>query len=72
MEVETAALVRAAEDVLSLTRVLKEAWLFGRLNTVGTSKVEKEAEEYAIDVAERLQRLAGEGEAMEMSSRAKG
>ena len=55
--------VRAAEDVLSLTRLLKEAWLFGKLNTVGTSKVEKEAEEHAIDVAERLRRLAGEGEA---------
>ncbi|KAI9782318.1 MAG: hypothetical protein M1816_001931 [Peltula sp. TS41687] len=35
MEVETAALVRAAEDLLSLTRALKEAWLFGRLNTIG-------------------------------------
>lgn len=51
-----------------MTRVLKEAWLFGKLNTVGTSKVEKEAEEYAIDVAERLRRLAGEGGVMEKSS----
>ena len=60
--------VRAAEDVLSLTRVLKEAWLFGKLNTVGTSKVEKEAEEYAIDVAERLRRLTGEGDVKETLS----
>ena len=46
--------------MLSLTRILKEAWLFGKLNTVGTSEAEKKAEEYAIDVAERLRRLAKE------------
>lgn len=46
--------------MLSLTRILKEAWLFGRLNTMGTSKAEKEAEEYAIDVAERLRKLVGD------------
>ncbi|KAI9803275.1 MAG: hypothetical protein M1825_002066 [Sarcosagium campestre] len=38
MEVETAALVRAAEDLLSLTRSMKEAWLFGRLQTVADRK----------------------------------
>lgn len=52
--------IRAAEDILSLTRVLKEAWLFGKLNTVGASEAEKKAEEYAIDVAERLRRLTQE------------
>lgn len=52
--------IRAAEDVLSLTRVLKEAWLFGKLNTIGASEAEKKAEEYAIDVAERLRRFTQE------------
>ncbi|KAL8954797.1 MAG: hypothetical protein Q9193_007079, partial [Seirophora villosa] len=33
LDVETAGLIRAAEDVLSLTRVLKEMWLFGKLQT---------------------------------------
>jgi len=47
--------------VLSLTRILKEAWLFGKLNTVGASEAEKKAEEYAIDVAERLKRLTEGG-----------
>lgn len=49
---------RAAEDILSLIRELKQAWFDGQLQTVGTSQSEKEAEKYAIDVAERLKRLA--------------
>ena len=27
--------VRAAEDILSLTRSMKETWLFGKLDTLG-------------------------------------
>lgn len=34
IEVETAALVRAVEDLLTLTRLLKETWLFGKLDTL--------------------------------------
>ncbi|KAL8783929.1 MAG: hypothetical protein Q9213_004259 [Squamulea squamosa] len=47
MEVETAALIRAAEDILSLTRTMKEMWLFGKLETVGTNEAEKSAEKSA-------------------------
>lgn len=55
MEVETAALIRAAEDVLSLTRVMKECWLFGKLQTVGsTNETEERAEREARAVAEKL------------------
>ncbi|KAL9630155.1 MAG: hypothetical protein Q9164_006561 [Protoblastenia rupestris] len=61
MGVETAALVRAAEDILSLTRVLKEAWLFGKLQTVGTSEAEKRTEIAAGNVAEALTRLSAAG-----------
>jgi len=46
--------------VLSLTRILKEAWLFGKLNTIGASEAEKKGGEYAIDVAARLKRLTQE------------
>ncbi|MCJ1316735.1 hypothetical protein MMC15_002056 [Xylographa vitiligo] len=60
MEVETAALVRAAEDILALTRALKEAWLFGRLDTLGTGAV-LGAEESARGVVAGLRALAGEG-----------
>ncbi|KAK3176931.1 hypothetical protein OEA41_008257 [Lepraria neglecta] len=81
MEVESAALVRAAEDILSLTRILKESWLFGKLQTVGTSDAEKRAEEAAAKVAEGLARLqakdgAGtinsEGQAMELDGNGEG
>ncbi|KAI4134628.1 MAG: hypothetical protein LQ347_001353 [Umbilicaria vellea] len=57
MEVGTAALVRAAEDILSLTRSLKEAWLFGQLDTIGESKAEAKTEECAKSVVEGLGRL---------------
>jgi len=30
--------VRAAEDILTLSRQLKELWLFGQLDTLGDSK----------------------------------
>ncbi|KAL8825107.1 MAG: hypothetical protein Q9170_007928 [Blastenia crenularia] len=61
MEVETAALIRAAEDILSLTRVMKEMWLFGKLQTVGTNEAEARAEESANGVEEGLRKLKGGG-----------
>lgn len=51
--------IRAAEDVLSLTRILKEAWLFGKLQTVGTSEAETRAEAAAVKVTAGLSRLQG-------------
>ncbi|KAL8806769.1 MAG: hypothetical protein Q9182_001167 [Xanthomendoza sp. 2 TL-2023] len=59
MEVETAALIRAAEDTLSLTRVMKEMWLFGKLQTIGTDEAEEKAEESARGVEAGLRRLMG-------------
>lgn len=53
------AQIRAAEDVLSLTRILKEAWLFGKLQTVGASEAETRAEAAAVKVAAGLSRLQG-------------
>lgn len=51
--------VRAAEDILSLTRTLKECWLFGKLDTIGTSEAERRADECAEEVRKGLGRLAG-------------
>ena len=51
--------IRAAEDILSLTRTLKEAWLFGKLQTVGASEAETRAEAAAATVAAGLSRLQG-------------
>ncbi|KAL8728025.1 MAG: hypothetical protein Q9166_005696 [cf. Caloplaca sp. 2 TL-2023] len=67
MEVETAALIRAAEDILSLTRVMKEMWLFGKLQTVGTNEAEERAEESARGVVEGLRKLMGNAAAAEES-----
>lgn len=65
--------IRAAEDILSLTRILKEAWLFGKLQTVGASEAETRAETAAVNVAAGLRRLGvcgggmgGEGEGGEL------
>ncbi|KAJ5151199.1 uncharacterized protein N7482_010451 [Penicillium canariense] len=35
LDVESTALIRAGEDILSLTRAMKEIWLFGKLDTLG-------------------------------------
>ncbi|KAF2456359.1 mediator complex, subunit Med22 [Lineolata rhizophorae] len=60
LEVETAALVRIAEDVLALTRQMQEMWLFGKLKTVGQSEAEKRTEENARVVTELLRKLTEE------------
>ncbi|KAI9702595.1 MAG: hypothetical protein M1836_001075 [Candelina mexicana] len=57
LEVETAALIRAAEDILTLTRSLKEMWLFGQLDTIGESKFNERTEEAARGVLEGLQKV---------------
>lgn len=43
--------------MLALTRSLKEAWLFGKLDTVGESKAEARTEECAKGVVKGLERL---------------
>jgi len=49
--------VRAAEDILSLTRSLKEAWLFGQLRAVDGSEELPSTDEDAAVVGEGLNRL---------------
>ncbi|KAL6717043.1 hypothetical protein ACLMJK_004957 [Lecanora helva] len=68
MEVESAALIRAAEDILALTRILKESWLFGKLQTVGISEAEKRAEEAARKVAAGLSKLQRNSETKSKST----
>jgi len=57
MDHETRALIRATEDVLTLTRQMQEMWLFGQLNTLGRSKLEQETEEDAKVVQSLLERV---------------
>ena len=46
--------MRAAEDILSLTRKLKEAWLFGRLDTSDDSGTKSQIEQHVRQVEEDL------------------
>jgi hypothetical protein len=47
MEVESTALIRAAEEVMVLTRELKDLWLFGGLDTLHSQ--EKSAADTAME-----------------------
>ena len=38
LDVESTALVRAAEEIMVLTRTMKEIWLFGGLDTIQNPK----------------------------------
>ena len=53
--------IKAAEDLLTITRTLKEAWLYGKLQTVGNSEAEKQTDETAAKVLEALERLRQAG-----------
>lgn len=58
MEVETAALIRVAEDLLSLTRFLKEEWLFGKLDTIRRrDSIDRTVEKDTWAVGEMMQQL---------------
>ncbi|KAE9367853.1 hypothetical protein N431DRAFT_429167 [Stipitochalara longipes BDJ] len=57
MEVESSALVRAAEDLLQLTRELKEMWLFGPLRGIGEGEGEGKMDEDAKKVGEMVEAL---------------
>ncbi|PGG99913.1 hypothetical protein AJ80_09268 [Polytolypa hystricis UAMH7299] len=52
LDVESTALIRAAEDILALTRTMKETWLFGKLDTLGEDERDvKRREKLEQDVA---------------------
>ncbi|PMD21051.1 hypothetical protein NA56DRAFT_645784 [Hyaloscypha hepaticicola] len=57
MEVESSALVRAAEDLLQLTRELKEMWLFGPLRGIGEGEGEGKIDEDSKKVGEMVDTL---------------
>lgn len=63
--------IRAAEEMLSLTRSMKEEWLLEQSDTTGESKVEVEMEEYDKEVAESLRILMGGGESVRDSKQDK-
>ena len=61
MDVETQALIRAIEDLLSLTRQMKELWLFGQLDTLGKSGMVQQTEQDAVAVTKLVASLTSRG-----------
>ncbi|PBP19794.1 hypothetical protein BUE80_DR009385 [Diplocarpon rosae] len=55
MEVESSLLVRAAEDLLQLTRELKELWLFGPLREIKEGEGEGQMDEDSQRVGELVE-----------------
>ena len=51
IQVETQAIIKAAEDIMALTRSMKELWLFGGLNTVDSEeqKIQKREQKESRD-----------------------
>ncbi|KAF7944308.1 hypothetical protein EAE96_010706 [Botrytis aclada] len=56
MEVESNALTSAAEDLLKLTRELKEFWIFGSLRGIGEGEGDGEMETDSKKVAELIEK----------------
>ncbi|PUU72656.1 hypothetical protein B9Z19DRAFT_1008838, partial [Tuber borchii] len=57
IECHASSMIRAAEDLLALTRSLKEAWMFGQLGgELGV--VDEATDQNAKEVGEALQKLA--------------
>ncbi|KAL4891980.1 surfeit locus protein 5 subunit 22 of mediator complex-domain-containing protein [Aspergillus ambiguus] len=61
LDVESTALVRAAEDILSLTRAMKETWLFGKLDTLGEDEADVRRREQLEQNALAIQKAIDEG-----------
>ncbi|BCR89243.1 RNA polymerase II mediator complex head subunit MED22 [Aspergillus chevalieri] len=60
LDVESTALIRAAEDILSLTRAMKEIWLFGKLDTLGEDERDIKRREELEGDAEAVQKVIEE------------
>ncbi|KAI9038022.1 uncharacterized protein KD926_011360 [Aspergillus affinis] len=61
LDVESTALVRAAEDILSLTRTMKETWLFGKLDTLGEDETDVRRREELERDADAIQKAVEDG-----------
>ncbi|KAH8671995.1 hypothetical protein BGZ60DRAFT_25202 [Tricladium varicosporioides] len=57
MEVESAALVKTAQDLLQLTRELKELWLFGPLREIGEGEGEGSMDIDSVKVGEMADKI---------------
>ncbi|EKG10914.1 Actin-binding cofilin/tropomyosin type [Macrophomina phaseolina MS6] len=58
MQVETAALIRTTEEILTLTRQMQELWLFGNLHTLDAND-KQSAERMEQDVKAMIEAIEG-------------
>lgn len=49
--------IRSSEDLLTLIQQMQEIWLFGKLDTLGKSKIQEQTEADAKVVVELLESL---------------
>ncbi|KAJ5751995.1 hypothetical protein N7520_008912 [Penicillium odoratum] len=67
LDVESTALIRAAEDILSLTRTMKEMWLFGKLDEVGEDDRDVERREKLEEDVLAVQKAVEAGQLSKLS-----
>lgn len=60
LEVDSTALVKAAEEIMMLTRNLKEIWLFGELNTIKSDEKRERMEREERELAEEERKVRWE------------
>ena len=60
LEVDSTALVKAAEEIMMLTRSLKEMWLFGELHTIKSDEERKRMEREERELAEEERKVRWE------------
>ncbi|KAJ5942989.1 hypothetical protein N7516_003157 [Penicillium verrucosum] len=61
IDVESTALIRAAEDLLALHRLMKELWLFGKLDTLGEDERDVKRREKLEEDVEAIQKALDGG-----------
>ncbi|KAJ5502928.1 hypothetical protein N7463_005802, partial [Penicillium fimorum] len=61
IDVESTALIRAAEDLLALSRLMKELWLFGKLDTLGEDERDVQRREKLEEDVKAIQKALDGG-----------
>ncbi|CAG8890001.1 unnamed protein product [Penicillium egyptiacum] len=61
IDVESTALTRSAEDLLALHRLMKELWLFGKLDTLGEDERDVQRREKLEEDVKAIQKALDRG-----------
>ncbi|KAJ5325777.1 uncharacterized protein N7506_008879 [Penicillium brevicompactum] len=61
LDVESTALIRASEDILGLTRTMKETWLFGKIDTLGENERDVQRREKLEEDAQAVKKAIDGG-----------